>query len=183
MAQVGGGAAKQQLKKVLKTILRQIHGIKLIKQPINLICKGIAPGYSQLESPLYKQGVGGGRVRGEFSKFSLKVGKGLRFFHKREGLVKQGVVLKKVGILSLIFIPSNPFQFESEQWFVFYLYTICINIVCVSWEEPSLIESSQQICDFYKIVTNSSHPVHFRKLYQNQLKFLFSHFVVLEKVL
>ena len=36
---------------------------------------------------------------------------------------------------------------------MFYLYTIFINIVCVSWEGPSLIESSQQICDFYKSVT------------------------------
>ena len=35
---------------------------------------------------------------------------------------------------------------------VLLIYTISISILCVLWEGPSLIQSNQQICDFYKLV-------------------------------
>ena len=47
------------------------------------------------------------------------------------------------------------------SWCFFFLliYTISINILCISWEEHSLIESNQQIRDFYKTVAfeNQTH--------------------------
>ena len=36
--------------------------------------------------------------------------------------------------------------------YLFLIYTLSINILCVSWEELSLTEYNQQLCDFYKSV-------------------------------
>ena len=62
---------------------------------------------------------------------------------------------KKGGIT--FFILTNPFQSYlgsfSERlvcMYVQFIYTISISILCVSWEELSLTESNQQMCDFYK---------------------------------
>ena len=107
-------------------------------------------------SKFFQKGERGGFRGVEFSKLSQKGGRVQIFSTEREGLVKYGIVFKKKVrgvLLSLIFILSNRFQSESEWWFVFFLYTVSISILCVLWEEPSLIESSQQICDFYKSVT------------------------------
>ena len=72
---------------------------------------------------------------------------------KKKGLVIYRGCFKKRGTLSIsiIFILTNPFLSVSG-WCVcdFLNYTISISILCVSWEEPSLNESDQQICDFYK---------------------------------
>ena len=67
--------------------------MKLIKQSINLICKGIATAYSWLESrPLYS-----------FQNFLKKGGGEVQIFSiKREGLVKWGLFLKK-GVLYHLF--------------------------------------------------------------------------------
>ena len=42
---------------------------------------------------------------------------------------------------------------------VLFIYTIFVSIICVLWEEPSLIASNQQIYDFYKriIFENKRH--------------------------
>ena len=78
------------------------------------------------------------------------------FLIKKKGFVKCRGCFKKGGTLSLIFILTNPFQcyLSVSGWCVcvcvFLIYTISISILCVSWEEPSLNESDQQICDFYK---------------------------------
>ena len=48
------------------------------------------------------------------------------------------------------------FVCEMSWYFFFFfllVYIISIIILCISWEEPSLIDSNQQIRDFYKIVT------------------------------
>ena len=85
-----------------------------------------------------------------FQNFLKNEGRGSVFFHKKGGVGKIGGSFKKKGgTLSLIFTLSNPFQWESEWWFVFCLYPRSICILCVPWEELSLIESSKQICNFY----------------------------------
>ena len=78
---------------------------------------------------------------------------GSDFFHKNGVDGKKGGVVLKKGI-SLIFILTNPFQcyLSLSNWCVciLFIYTISITITCASQEEPSLISSNQQICDFYK---------------------------------
>ena len=81
-----------------------------------------------------------------FQNFLKKGREGFRF---KIGIGIGSCFKKGGGTVSFIFILSNPFQSESEWRFVFSLYTVSISILCVSWQEPSLIESSQQICDFY----------------------------------
>ena len=79
------------------------------------------------------------------SKFSQQVGVQILLI-TREGLVKKGCTLP------LIFVLTNPFQpylLLSEWWCVFSLFT-----PYVSWEELSLTESDQQICDFYNQLFN-----------------------------
>ena len=75
--------------------------------------------------------MGGGVI---FSKFSQK-GRVQIFTIKREGLVKQGFVLEKGwGTLSLILIPTNPFQSYlslSELWRVFCLFTPYLSVFFV----------------------------------------------------
>ena len=88
-----------------------------------------------------------------FSKF-LKKGGVSDFFHKREGLVKGGGILKRGGV-SRIFILTNPFQCYLSLSIccvcvcvcvcVLCIYTISVSIICVSHKEPSLIASNQQI--------------------------------------
>ena len=62
----------------------------------------------------------------------------------------------KKGGVSLIFILTNPFQcYLSPEclmcacmfFLCVFLYTISIRIICDSQEEPSLIESNQQMYD------------------------------------
>ena len=75
---------------------------------------------------------------------------GSDFSHK-----KRAVVLKKGDILTLTFILNDHFQSYlslSEWWCLLWLFTLFLNILCVSWEEISLLESNQQICDFHKSV-------------------------------
>ena len=82
----------------------------------------------QLETPLKRR-------KFEFSKF-LK-NKGVQIFPiKKEGLVKQEVVLKK-GV-SLIFMLASPLQcylsLNVRCVYVLFIYTISISITCVSQE-------------------------------------------------
>ena len=60
----------------------------------------------------------------------------------------------KKGGVSLILILTNPFQCYLSVFdvcvCVLFICTISISIICVSKDEPSLIESNQQIYDIYK---------------------------------
>ena len=81
----------------------------------------------------------------------------LKSAHKKGGVGKiGGVLLKKSGTLSLIFILTNPFQPHlslSEWWCVFCLFTPYLLIFFVfHGKNLSCIESNQQIYDFYKSV-------------------------------
>ena len=81
--------------------------------------------------------------------------------HKKKLVDKMIEVVLKKGV-PLIFILTNPFQFylSLSVWCVclcvcvcvLFIYTISISIPCISWEELSLMESNQQIYDFYKWV-------------------------------
>ena len=76
------------------------------------------------------------------------------FHHKKGGVCKIGIILKRK--VSLIFILINPFQcYLSECLVCVCVLSICnisISIVCFSREELTLIESNQQIHDFCKRV-------------------------------
>ena len=73
------------------------------------------------------------------------------FSHKKEGVDKIEGLFKKEGV-ELIFtltFSSIIFRVFDVPLCVLFIYTISISIVCVSWEEITLIESNQKIYDFY----------------------------------
>ena len=90
-------------------------------------------------------------------QFLKKGGEGSDFSHKKGGIGKIGGCFKKGGV-SLVFILTDSFQCYLSLSvccvcvFVLFIYTISISIICVSYEEPSLIASNQQMYDFYHIV-------------------------------
>ena len=101
-------------------------------------------------TPLYKgeKGEGGGGV--EFQKFSPKEG-GSEFFHKKGGVCKIGGCFKIGDITNKHQLTLSKVIFLSVcGLFGFLIYTIYINVLCVSQEGLSLVESNQQIYDFYK---------------------------------
>lgn len=75
-----------------------------------------------------------------------------RFFYKK-GRVARGVVLK--GQVSLTFIPTNLTNviFLSVcGLYVLLIYTISMNMLCVSQEVLRLVESNPQMCHFCRCV-------------------------------
>ena len=77
------------------------------------------------------------------------------FLIKKEGL-------KIKGLLSLILILTNPFQF----YFSLSIWCACVCFVylhylCVSWKELSLIEFNRHICDLYKWVIFEIYEINF----------------------
>ena len=86
--------------------------------------------------------------------FKMFFWKGVQIFSiNREGLVKYA---ERGGDPITYFRTNQPFLILSfSEWVVvcvLLIYTISLTILCVSWEEFSLIESNQQIYDFYKSV-------------------------------
>ena len=91
---------------------------------------------------------GGGGV--EFQKFSPKEG-GSEFFHKKGGVCKIGGCFKIGDITNKHQLTLSKVIFLSVcGLFGFLIYTIYISVLCVSQEGLSLVESNQQIYDFYK---------------------------------
>ena len=82
-----------------------------------------------------------------------KRGRWSYFSHKREGLVKYGACFKNVG--GIIYVHLTLFS-VIFLWVLgvhvccLFIYTISVSILCVWWEELSLIESNQQIYTFCK---------------------------------
>ena len=76
----------------------------------------------------------------------------LKFSHKKGKAGKIGGVLRNVESL----ISTNPLKLSFSLYmcvvWVFLIYTISNSILCVLQEELRLIESNQQIYDFYKKV-------------------------------
>ena len=68
------------------------------------------------------------------------------------GRGRRGVFKK--GTVSYIFVQTNSLQCYRSQCLVcpnvLCIYSIPNSIVCVSWKEPTLIESNQQIYGFCK---------------------------------
>ena len=104
----------------------------------------------------YKEG------NGDWVLETFRKRRSLDFSSYKNGEVAKigGVVLKKGWRIT--YFHTNPFQCYSSLsiWCVcvcvcvcecvVFICTSCISIICVSQEEPSLIASNQQICDFYK---------------------------------
>ena len=80
-----------------------------------------------------------------------KRGRWSYFSHKREGLVKYGACFKNVGGIIYVHLTLSSVIF---LWVLgvhvccLFIYTISVSILCVWWEELSLIESNQQIYTF-----------------------------------
>ena len=73
------------------------------------------------------------------------------FSHEEGEVIKIGVVLKKSECHYLPLANPSPYlSLCAVSACVLFIYTICISILCVSQEGVSLVESNQQICDFYR---------------------------------
>ena len=113
-------------------------------------------GYLKFQHPLFKHFW---KVLQKTFFFKLLLGGGSFWnFHKKGGsdfsIKNEGVVKIEwiVSGVSLIFILTLSSIIVLSVWYVLFIYTVPISIVCVSREELTLTESNQQIHGFYKWV-------------------------------